>query len=196
METMLLRIFQRQVALQCKFLLRSAIEINAGLKQKNPERVFYALQNLLNSGANISKALWGQRGRLSQQRRLLRDSIGVTDTSPLREVTMRNNFEHLDERLDRWWAESENKKYVDMNVGPRTAIATNVETKDFFRVFDPQTTDLTFWGEEFNIQVIVKEVEKILPKLLEEANKLPWDQEMPKAPEAPKGKSPDEVKGE
>jgi len=59
MELMLLRTFQRQVALQCKFLITAAAEANEALKQRNVERVYYALQNLLNAGANISKSLWG-----------------------------------------------------------------------------------------------------------------------------------------
>src|SRR5450631_2177877 len=99
MERMHLRTFQSQVALQCSFLLLAAEDLNRGLKQRNISYVFYALQNLLNAGANISKALWGQGGKLAIERKPLRDSIGVDDTSPLREVTMRNNFEHFDERI-------------------------------------------------------------------------------------------------
>jgi hypothetical protein len=94
MELMLLRIFQQQVLGQCKNLLLSANEVNQSLAKYDVQGVFYALQNLLNAGANISKALWGQGGKLADQRKPLRDSIGIDDTSPLREVTMRNNFEH------------------------------------------------------------------------------------------------------
>ena len=58
---------------------------------------------MLNAGANISKAFWGSGGKLAVERKPLRDSIGIDDKSPLRAVTMRNNFEHFDERIDRWW---------------------------------------------------------------------------------------------
>lgn len=57
MDLMLLRVFQRQVALQCKFVLTAAGQINDGLQQRNQEHVFYALQSLLNAGADISKML-------------------------------------------------------------------------------------------------------------------------------------------
>jgi hypothetical protein len=54
MDMMLLRTFQRQIALQCNFLLTAAKEVNPTLKQHNTEQTFYALQNMLNAGANIA----------------------------------------------------------------------------------------------------------------------------------------------
>jgi hypothetical protein len=175
MELMLLRTFQGQVFLQCKFLLMAATAVNEGLKNGNVDHVYYALQNLLNAGANISKAIWGQAGRLAEQRKLLRDSIGISDDSPLNDVTMRNNFEHFDERLDRWWQESKNHNRADMSIGPKDRTIVGLDPIDMFRLFDPQTTDLTFWGQEFNVQKIVNEVQKIFPKLQEESNKPHWE---------------------
>jgi hypothetical protein len=119
LDPALLHAFQKQVELQCRFLLIAAKDVNDKLPSRNTEAVFYALQNLLNAGANISKALWGQGGKLSDQRKILRESVGIDDASPLRQVTMRNNFEHFDERLDRWWAESKNHNQADLNIGPK-----------------------------------------------------------------------------
>jgi hypothetical protein len=178
MDTFLLRNFQRQVVLQCKFMLTAAQELNKALEERgNTEHVFYALQNLLNAGANISKALWGARGKLAKERKPLRDSIGIADDSPLREVNMRNNFEHFDERLDRWWAQSERHNFIDMSIGPPSMIM-GADDLDRFRMFDPVTTNMMFWGEEFNIQSIVNEVVRIFPKLQQEAEKPHYDPEM------------------
>lgn len=185
-----MREFQRQVALQCKFLLIAANEVNTGLQQKNTERVFYALQNLLNAGANISKMLWGQKDRKANERKPIRDSADIADNSPLREVAMRNNFEHLDERIDRWWNESKVRNYADMNLGPKSMF-NGLDTMDMFRLYDPTTANLMFWGQEFNIQAIVLEVEKILPRLQEEADKPLWEEVSPELREAPAGTSPD-----
>ena len=68
MELMLLRTFQRQVARQCKYVLFSAEEINKGLKERDPEYVFFAIQNLLTASANIAKALWGGGGKRAAER--------------------------------------------------------------------------------------------------------------------------------
>jgi hypothetical protein len=164
MELMLLRTFQSQVALQCKFLLLAASEVNRAVRDRNTESAFYALQNLLNAGANISKALWGQSGKLENDRKPIRDSIGIGDDSPLRDVTMRNNFEHFDERLDRWWQQSTSHNNLDLMIGPKNMIA-GADDMDKFRHFDPTTADIVFWGQEFNLQKLVGEVQRIFPSL-------------------------------
>ena len=176
MDIRLLRIYQNQILLQCEFALKASQEINDWLKKPNVHsihNVFYGIQNFLNATANISKALWGSKGRKTLTRKALRDSIGVTDASPLHEVTMRNNFEHFDERLDKWWAESPRHNFVDCNVMPRTAVG-GVDDSDIFRNFDPQTKDVIFWSERFNIQSIVNEIQRILPILKTETTKPHW----------------------
>lgn len=175
METMLLRIFQRQIRLQCKFLLVAAHDLNCAVKNADVEHTFYALQNLLNSAANISKGLWGQHRKveIALARKPLRDSIGIDDSSPLRDTNMRNHFEHFDERLDRWYSTSQNHNHMDLFVGPKNMITGNT-TDDKFRHFDPTTTDMLFWGQTFNIQKIVNEAQRILPKLEEESGKPHW----------------------
>ena len=73
-------------------MLLASNQLNAGLILGDVTVVFYATQNLLNAAANVSQALWGQGGSLSAERKELRDSIGITDDSPLSVVTMRNNL--------------------------------------------------------------------------------------------------------
>jgi len=65
--------------------------------------------------------------------------------------------------------------HADMNIGPKNKAIGGLDEIDMFRLFDPTTTDMTFWGQEFNIQAIVNEVQTLLPKLEKEANKLYWD---------------------
>lgn len=183
MDLHLLRTFQWQVLLQCHFLMLAANDVDAALRQQSGpgstnvmdvvRRTFYALQNLLNAAANISKALWGAGGKFAEVRKPLRDSIDVNDDLPLRNVTMRNNFEHFDERLDRWWKDLRNHGVVDLIVG--TNMLWRHDEIDRFRLFDPATGQLSFWGQEFNVQALVAEVRRILPKLEEEAYKPHWD---------------------
>jgi hypothetical protein len=166
MDAQLLSSFQLQVYLQCKFVVLAADDLNRALKSPMVEYAWYTIQNLLNASANMSKALWGGGGRLAKERKALRESIGISDDSPLKEVGMRNNFEHLDERLDRWWRESKGHNYLDLDIGPKPK--TNFWAPiDTFRFFDPTTNELVFWGQEFNIQQIVDECRTLLPKLEE-----------------------------
>ena len=180
MEIFLLRVFQRQVLTQCDYVLRAANDMDAGLKMRDSGRVFYGIQNLLTATANISKAFWGQKGKLAKQRAALRASVGVADDSPLYGTDMRNNHDHFDERLDRWWKESTSHNMTDHNLGPIGAIG-GVDDIDRFRDYDPATTSLFFWGDEYNLRAIVSEVHRILPKLKEESEKPHWDP--PRGPE-------------
>lgn len=174
MDTFRLRVFQRQLTDQCHFLIAGAQAVNAGLKSGNHMQIWLGIQNILTAGANVSKMLWGSKGKQAEARRCLRESISVLDDSPLRDVTMRNHFEHMDERLDRWWDQSKHHNHVDQVVGGREAI-DGVAPIDTFRWFDPTNGDLIFWGESFNLQVLVNEVERILPLLQNEARKPHWD---------------------
>lgn len=161
MEPLLLQVFQHQVLTQCEFILLAAEEVQAALQADDTTRVFYGLQNVLNAAANVSKALWGQRGKRAAQRQELRASLGIADDSPLRGVLMRNNFEHFDERVDVWWRTSKRHIYIDGNIGAKATMPAS-ETVELFRHFDPATTILYFWNQEFHITAILAEVSTIL----------------------------------
>ena len=128
----------------------------------------------ITGAGNVSKALWGQGSRLAESRRPLRDSLTVPENSPFRDVSMRNHFEHYDERLDRWWRESPNHNHLDRMIGPPSGVV-GLDDLDRFRVYDPTTNDVVFWGERFNMQAIATEAERLLPIAETEAAKPHWE---------------------
>ena len=168
---MLLRMFQRQIQLQCQAVILAAHEMESALTTGDRTRAWVAIQNLLTAAANISKALWGQR---AAQRAALRTSLQVDDTSPLKPVVMRNHFEHFDEKLDDWWRDSERHNHVDMSIGPE-GMVRGTEEIDMFRQFDPDTGEVMFWSERFNLQEVVAEIQRILPIVNAEAEKPHWE---------------------
>ena len=66
--------------------------------------VFDAIRLALQLSANISKMLWPPRNTARGVH--LRGLAGVPDDHPLRDRTLRNHVEHIDERLDAWTAVS------------------------------------------------------------------------------------------
>lgn len=174
MEKMLLHIFQQQVLLQCKFVLLANYDIKASLVTADITRTFYAIQSLLNAAANISKTLWGQGRSQTEERKPLRESIDVSNDSPLRRILIRNDFEHFDERLTRWWEESASHNCIDLNIGPVRTATKGFSEIDTFRNFNPASGEVMFWGTDFNINSIISEVIRILPKLEEATNKPHW----------------------
>jgi hypothetical protein len=145
MELMLLRVFQRQIELQCQAVLVATHEFNSAMTTGDMTHAWIAIQNILTAAANVSKALWGQGGKFAEEREPLRASLQVDDTSALRDVAMRNHFEHYDERLDKWWDSSATHIHFDMSVVSTDAIQ-GLADSDMFRVFDPTTADVVFWA--------------------------------------------------
>ena len=120
METFLLRIFQSEIAFQCKVVISSALELQAALVTRSSDEIWKQLQAILIASASLSKMLWGSGGGKEAERVPLRESLQVADDSPIRDVDLRNDFEHFDERLERWFAESASHVYMGRNIGPRS----------------------------------------------------------------------------
>jgi hypothetical protein len=79
-----------------------------GLEQRRAAHAWFAAQAILNTSANASKLLWGSRSEgppvVKDARLRLRSESGVSDRSPLRGRDLRNDFEHIDERIVKWVA--------------------------------------------------------------------------------------------
>ncbi len=151
MDLILLRVFQRELLLQCEFFPIAAQALSKSNRQGNLP--WFAIEAMLNAAANISKILWGQGGRKSEERKSLRESIGITDESPLKSTAMRNHFAHFDERITVWWNESEDNNFIDRNFGDihRGAIVGFPE-HSFLRNFSPETGEVIFYGTTFSLK--------------------------------------------
>jgi hypothetical protein len=178
LDTYLLRMFQRQVANQCFAALMAAETAQSALNPVNQDVFWASIQNCLTAVANISKAMWGQGGKYAKERKPLRDSLGVGNNSPLKRTSMRNNFEHFDERLDDWYATSTNRNHLDHMIGPPSTISGLADT-DMFRVFDPTTAELVFWGKRYPLRTIMDEVLRLHPIAHAEGSKPHWDPSAP-----------------
>jgi hypothetical protein len=128
---------------------------------------------VLTGSANLSKALWGMGGSKAAQREPLRQSLGVSDDAPYKLTRMRNHFEHYDERLDQWWETSSTHNSLDKMIGPPSAVV-GLSDRDRFRVFDPVTGELIFWGESLHVPALVASVAELLPRAESEASRPHW----------------------
>ena len=176
MDTFQLRVFQRQVADQCRYFMMAGDQIDKSLAEGGSDPFWYALQNMLTAAANISKVLWGASGKLAEERRPVRESLQVPEDSPLQSTDLRNHFEHFDERIDRWWAESPAHNYIDLIMGPPNMMVVEPHIPlDFFRHYDPQTAIARFWGDDYDLHLLAEAVEALLPIAQGEASKPHWD---------------------
>ena len=162
MDSKLIFVYLFQIKSQCEFATEAEKSLKTGVEGRDGTAMFYAIQNFLTATANISKACWGQKGKHAAARKPIRDAIGISDQSPIKTRDMRNNFEHFDERLDYWWNNSARRNYADNCVMDKSAIL-GFDVTDMFRIFDPSTGQLGFWGQTFNVYDIANEIRSIYP---------------------------------
>ncbi len=124
--------------------------------------VYRAIQAGMAAAANISKMLWSTSnpGRAED----LRAELEVEENSPISSRTLRNHFEHFDERLDKWVDDhAQTQSIVNRNVQPVTEdIRERVETGWVLHQYDPISRIAYFRGEQFPIAPVVQELRRIL----------------------------------
>jgi hypothetical protein len=155
-ELLVLRVFQMEIALQCKIVVAADRRLEStGLVDSSV--VWGELQTILVASANISKMLWGGKSRLE-----LRRDLGVTEDSPLRDRELRNDFEHFDERLESWYRMSEHGTYVGRNIGPFGSIP-RLPDVERFQHYNSETGIVSFFAHAVSIPDLVREAARILP---------------------------------
>lgn len=147
MDEFVLSVFQSEVAWQARFVRLAAADLDLALKSADVERCWMALQSLLSAAANVSKLLWGLRG---QDRKALRASLGVEDSSALLSRRLRNCFDHFDEHIDSWAESDTSHQYVDSEIGPMTEA-----NERCLRHLDPVAGVVAFRGETYEIRPLV-----------------------------------------
>ena len=166
MDSTLLRAFHQQLQFQSECALIAVRQLEDSLASGNTTATFAALQNFITAATNASRLLWGRPNApgLPKGRRELREGIDVGADSALKEIRMDPQFELLDERVDRWFAESPSHDVCDLHIGPSAALVEVAEI-DQFRSFDPVTWQFTLCGQTFDMRAMVGELERLLPVL-------------------------------
>src|SRR5215211_1903562 len=146
--------------MQCEFILVAASDLDNALKahdRLSTTRAWLALQTIVISAANLSKLFWGSRGKKLEERRPLRESLGVELGSCLQSPDLRNDFEHFDERIATWYDEHGNI-FMSRNIGsPRSIVVGGEPEATRFGQFDPATGELTFWANTVQIKDVIRE---------------------------------------
>jgi hypothetical protein len=137
-----------------------------GYPTETIERSWMALQTIAVSAANLSKLFWGSGGKKEEGRRPLRESLGVEDGCCLQPTSLRNSFEHFDERIEDRFKATEQQGYIGRNIGPME-IVTNEEGEPVepdwrFGQYDPDSGQLVFWTKSANVFDITAEARRIL----------------------------------
>lgn len=122
--------------------------------------------------AAVSRIFWPPGGRNKQSTKrahrrgqALRDMLQLQSGHPVQNRSLRDHFEHFDERLDDWAENSKNRNIVHRLFGPRSAIGgDSIQDSDIIHHFDPATNIFGFRGEHYNIQELATGLDEIYQK--------------------------------
>jgi hypothetical protein len=117
-----------------------------------------AISQVLWAAANISKACWGISADIEGRREPLRVAIGISPDSPLRDRTMRDNFDHYDEKMEHFWLSKPTGVYMDRAVSGVPGFGT---TLNRVRSYDVVSREVTFLGARIRLSEIVDEAHSI-----------------------------------
>ena len=120
-----------------------------------------SVNNILFGSAFFSLAFFpvGKSDQALERSELLKQTFNVDSQTFLNNRTLRNHIAHLDERMDRWLINSENKTFGRGMIGSRAmAQARGLRTEDILGLFDPATFIYSFCEDDIHIDDLVGEV--------------------------------------
>jgi hypothetical protein len=159
-----------EIARQCRYAKQAYFEINEAFSESDSAAIWYAVQSFLISTANISKILWPPDKKYAKRGLKLRTILNVSDGSPLKNRDVRNHFEHFDERVHTWAENVSGEAFVDSSIMPLSRLE-GMNPKNVARNFDQSTFSVTFFGDSFQLEQIIKEIESLYEKAKVELEK-------------------------
>lgn len=157
-------IFYIEILSQIDFTIIAVKDFNKELRKEHnidSDRFWYSIQSFLVSVANISKILYpspNSKPINKMRAERLRQSLSLPEDSILSSKSLRNCFEHYDEKLDDF-QKSNNGIFIEKAICDIGGIAVNGETTGFYmKHFNPRTNVLSFKGTKYNLQDVVNEI--------------------------------------
>lgn len=121
-----------------------------------------AIQSILSASANVSKILWPKKRRKARGE-YLRNLLVVDEEHLLSNRSIRNSFEHYDERIEDWFEKHNASTYCDLALEAQVA-GLLAPSKFSHRSYDQYTHDLKFRDEKINLQELLSELAKLREK--------------------------------
>jgi len=154
------QIFLSEIEWQSAVALESMSRLRESLPNPpataNQQLAFFFVQAFLVAAGNVSKLLWNEHWGEE-----LRRMLNVKDDSPIADRTLRNHFEHFDERIERWAAKSTNHIFIDRSIFSGARGFTGVQRMDGLRNLNSSTLTISFWGEEYDLAKVENALKEV-----------------------------------
>lgn len=159
MDADLLRAYVLQVRRQAVFGCRATDALVQARDESNYDDLWGSVQSFVVAWGNLAKVFWGAGGTHSAKRKPIRDALGVGEESALRNSQLRNNFEHMDERIERWWTAHGSDGFHDHGGWHPSLIGAEDRV---LRFFDPRGI-IYFFGEPYDLEPVAQEFHRLAP---------------------------------
>lgn len=140
------------------------------VNEANPDPLFENIHHFIVHVSNVMKLIQPNTREDTDFRkyRMIKIKEVFPDIPQIdpKDINVRNDFEHFDERIDSWVINSKKHNYADKNIMPEGAIH-GLDAKDNFRQYDPQTKILYFACREYHLERLygyVQEVKNAMQK--------------------------------
>ena len=153
-------VFIGEIVMQSKIAELAAKRLSAIKDNFDQVEVWSSIQSILVAAGNVSKILWPQEKKYEVRGKGLRELLKVDDNNILSDRSLRNHFEHYDDRIEKWFKGKSSAVYSDLAIDPLKSMRRNFPT-NHHRAYDPLTQTLTFRGESFDLAAVLKELKEI-----------------------------------
>lgn len=183
MDSFLERIYLGQAKQECEYCYAALNRFNNALAREAEGDPFTSAMEFVHHAAAVSRMFWppGPRNKEARQRAqrrgdYLRRTLSIPADHPIKGRTLRDHFQHFDERLDEWAERSKNRNIIGRLLGPRSAIGGDgIEDGDIIHHYDPETKVYAFRGERFDIQELADGISDLYHRISERLTALePW----------------------
>jgi len=142
---------------QCRFIEASVDILNQSMEKQASVGVFFGLQNIMLGTNHISRMIWTPRKKGKNRAEALRKVLELPEKYPLNNDNILSLVDHADETNDQWISQSKDQYILYDFIGDISASQhKDVETKNIFRAFDPNTKIYTYLGTGYNLDALLK----------------------------------------
>ena len=173
MDESLHRIYLSQAKDECEECFAAIKSFDAALQSRCTQDLFRHARHLIQHAAAVSRIFWppGGKNKTSRERahrrgEALRKTLAIPANHPVQNRSLRDHFEHFDERLDEWADRSKNRNIIHRLLGPRRSVGGDaIGDGDIIHHYDPRTKVYAFRGEKFEIEAIATGVNDVYGKI-------------------------------
>lgn len=162
MDNNTLAIYIHELRNQCLHTQASFDLFNQSVMNKAATGVLYGGMMILMPGSQIASILWPTRARSRGRGEALRKALQLPEKHPLNDRRLAELWEHSDEKLEEWIANTKGQQVIFDYVGDPAEVGDgNTPEGSIFRAYNPNTHTYYYRGVGYNLQAVAKAISDV-----------------------------------